>query len=176
MAPRLSVFCARSLDGYIAAEDGSLDWLYDAAGADEDYGYDAFLASVDALAMGRRTYDSIAHLALPGDGRPVFVFTHHAPGPRDRVTFWSATPREALARWTDLGLRRVYVDGGLLVSSFLAEGLIDDLLITEVPVLLGAGRPLFHPSARTAHLELESVTTFASGLVNVAYRRRGAPG
>ncbi len=176
-ALRLSVFCARSLDGYIAAQDGSLDWLSAAARPDEDYGHSAFLDTVDALAMGRGTYDSIAHLDLPGGGRPLYVFTHRPTAPRAGVTFWSASPREAVTHWAGAGLRRVYVDGGVLVSSFLAEDLIDDMLITEVPILLGAGRPLFHPIARTTQLTLESVTRFPSGLVNLGYRRnpqRGA--
>lgn len=170
--PRLSVFCASSLDGYIAGADGSLDWLFAAARDDEDYGYDAFIATVDAMAMGRGTYDAIAHLDLPSGDRPLFVFTHR-PGPaRPGVTFWSRSPGESLAIWTDMGLSRVYVDGGILISSFLADGLIDDMLLTKAPILLGAGRPLFHPIARTTHLALESVTPFPSGMVNLKYTRK----
>ncbi|MBK9737953.1 MAG: hypothetical protein IPO93_00190 [Actinobacteria bacterium] len=88
MVPRVSVFIASSLDGFIATRDGSLAWLEAAAKEDEDYGFDAFLSSVDALAMGRGTYDHIAHLdPLPFGDRPVYVFTHRPPAPRPRVTF-----------------------------------------------------------------------------------------
>jgi dihydrofolate reductase len=81
---RLSVFIASSLDGYIATGDGSLIWLEQAASSDEDYGYSSLLESVDALATGGGTYDYIAHVdPLPFDGRPVFVFTHHPPPPRE---------------------------------------------------------------------------------------------
>ena len=90
---RLSVFIATSIDGYIATLDGSLDWLERAARPDEDYGFDEFLASVDALAMGRGTYDHIAHLdPLPFGERPVYVFTHRPPAPRAHVHFIRTDP------------------------------------------------------------------------------------
>jgi dihydrofolate reductase len=169
---RLSVFIACSLDGYIATLDGSLDWLEGAASDDEDYGYDDFLKTVDALAMGRGTYDHIAHLdPLPFGERPVFVFTHHPPTPREGVYFWDASPREAVARWSAKGLDRVYVDGGVLVSSFLAEGLVDDITITLAPVVLGEGRPLFHSGFPRAELSLVDVKHWSSGMAQLSYVR-----
>jgi dihydrofolate reductase len=172
MATRLSVFIATSIDGFIATPDGSLKWLEQAARPDEDYGFDEFLATVDALAMGRGTYDHIAHLdPLPFGERPVYVFTHRPPAPRAHVHFLQLTPREALAQWTDQGLDRVYVDGGQVISAFLAEGLIDDLVLTTAPVLLGAGRPLFHPGGQPADLLLDGIRTWPSGFVARTYRR-----
>jgi dihydrofolate reductase len=169
---RLSVFVASSLDGYIATRDGSLAWLEQAARSDEDYGYESFLQGVDALAMGRGTYNHIAHLdPLPFGGRPVFVFTHHRPRPREGVTFWQEPPVRALERWNTMGLRRVYVDGGTLISDFLAQGLIDDLVLTKVPILLGNGLPLFHPIQASADLRLEGVQSWPSGFVNLTYSR-----
>ena len=168
----LSVFIASSIDGYIATEGGSLEWLEAAARPEEDYGFHAFIETVDALAMGRGTYDHIAHLdPLPFGDRPVHVFTHHPPRARPGVTFWAVSPRQALAHWEAAGLHRVYVDGGKLISAFLAEGLIDDMVLTTAPVLLGAGRPLFHPIAATARMELVDVRSWPSGFVNRTYRR-----
>ena len=168
----MSVFIASSLDDYIATPDGSLAWLEAAARSDEDYGYEAFLNSVDALAMGRGTYDQIADLdPLPFGSRPVFVFTHRPPAPRNGVTFWQESPRAALGRWTAMGLGRVYVDGGALISDFLAERLIDDLVLTKVPVLLGDGLPLFHPIGVSTGLRLEGVQSWPSGFVNLTYSR-----
>ena len=178
MSVQLSVFIARSLDGYIATKDGSLDWLDRAAAEGEDYGWPAFMATVDALAMGRGTYDHIAGIdPLPFGGRPVYVFTHRPPGPRDGVTFWHRSAVQARDHWEAAGLRRVYVDGGRLISAFLAEDLIDDLLITQVPVLLGDGLPLFHPHPRPrpTSLELTGVQPFPSGMVNLSYARRAIP-
>ncbi len=170
---RLSVFIACSLDGYIATSEGSLDWLERAARADEDYGYEEFMSTVDALAMGRGTYDHIAYLdPLPFGEREVFVFTSTTPEPRTGVTFWRPTPRQAYAAWQEMGLEHVYVDGGLLIGSFLEEGLIDDLTITVVPLLLGSGRPLFHPGRPLAALTLTGVRHWPSGLVNLSYARR----
>jgi dihydrofolate reductase len=169
---RVSVFLAASLDGYIATADDDLSWLEAAARPDEDYGYDAFLATVDALAMGRGTYDHIADLdPLPFGNRPLYVFTHRPPAARPGVTFWELTPRDALRQWESAGLTRVYVDGGRLLSAFLDEGLVDDLQITAVPLLLGGGRPLFHPLSAPTQLVLEDVQAFPSGMVNLRYRR-----
>ncbi len=176
--PRLSVFIATSLDGYIATDDDGIDWLESAAAVGEDYGYVTFLDAVDALAMGRGTWDRIGHLdPLPFGDRPVFVFTHRPPAtPRAGVTFWQVEPPDAADLWDGMGLGRVYVDGGALISSFLAAGLIDDLLVTTVPILLGSGRPLFHRIDRTTDLVLEDVQPFPSGLVNLRYSRRNGAG
>jgi dihydrofolate reductase len=169
---RLSVFIASSTDGYIATTDDRLDWLEAAARPGEDYGYDDFMATVDAMAMGRGTYDHIGGLdPLPFGARELFVFTHRPPAPRDGVTFWESSPRDALAHWEAKGLGRVYVDGGTLISSFLAEGLIDDFTLTKIPLLLGEGRPLFHPIARATDLRLDDVRSFPSGIVNLHYSR-----
>ena len=169
---RLSVFIASSIDGFIATQSGSLEWLERAARPDEDYGYDAFMSTVDALAMGRGTYDHISNLdPLPFGDRPVFVFTHDPPQRRAGVTFWQAAPREALERWTEMGLARVYVDGGQLISAFLKAGLIDDMVLTKVPVLLGDGKPLFYPTANAAFMRLDGVQSWPSGFVNTSYSR-----
>lgn len=174
---RLSVFIASSLDGYIATRAGSLAWLDEAASSEEDYGYETFMQGVDALAMGRGTYDYIAHLdPMPFGGRPVFVFTHRPPQPRPGITFWQESPRTAMDRWTAMGLGRVYVDGGALISGFLAEGLIDDLVLTKVPVLLGDGLPLFHPIPVSTGLRLEGVQSWPSGFVNLTYSRAPSAG
>jgi dihydrofolate reductase len=171
--PRLSVFIATSLDGYIASPDGSLDWLHEAAGDGQDYGYDAFIADVDALAMGRGTYDHIAAIdPLPFGARPVYVFTHRPPAARDGVTFWSPGVDEAIEAWTRSGFRRVYVDGGALIRSFLAVDAIDDLTITVAPVVLGAGIPLFRAELPRVDLVLEESRSFPSGMVRLRYAVR----
>ena len=168
----MSVFIASRLDGYIATRDGSLAWFDEAASRDEDDGYESFLATVDALAMGRGTYDHIAYLdPLPFAGQPVFVFTHRPPPPRAGVTFWQESPGGALERWNGMGLNRVYVDGGALISQFLGQGLIDDLVLTKVPILLGDGIPLFHPLPASTRLRLEGVQSWPGGFVNLTYSR-----
>jgi len=138
----------------------------------EDYGWEAFIASVDGLAMGRGTYDHVADVQpWPFADKKVFVFTHRPPQPRTGVTFWSRTPAEALAEWTEVGLRRVYVDGGVLIGQFLGENLIDDLTITMAPILLGQGVPLFQSNGGAGRLELRQAVPFPSGMITIEYRR-----
>jgi dihydrofolate reductase len=167
------VFIASSVDNYIATEDDSLDWLNAASRSDEDYGYQSFMSSVDCVAMGRRTWDSIEAIdPLPFADRRVYVFTHRPPtSARPEITFWDASPSQALDEWSRLGVEHVYIDGGQLISSFLAEGLVDDLVLTKIPVLLGSGRPLFTRVEKTTSLTLESVEAFPSGIVNLRYSR-----
>ena len=171
--PQISVFAAVSLDGFLATSDDDLAWLEEAGDPADDHGFDALVESVDAVAMGRRTWDHIAEIAdLPYRDRPLFVFTHRPPAaPRPDVTFWERTPHEAVEAWAHQGYRSVYVDGGTVVSSFLAADLVDDLTVTLVPILLGEGRPLFHPADKQQRLELVGATPFASGLVTLRYRR-----
>ncbi len=111
--PRVSVFIAQSLDGYIATDDDSLDWLTAAGAEGEDYGFDAFLDDVDVVAMGRSTYDFIKDFPeLPYGGRPVHVFTSRALGPREGFEFYARTPLEAVEHWQQNGVQHVYIDGG----------------------------------------------------------------
>lgn len=170
--PHISVFIAHSLDGYIATDDDSLDWLMTAGAEEEDYGFTSFLADVDVVAMGRGTYEFIKDFPeLPYGGRPVHVFTSRDPGPRSGFEFYQRTPSEAVARWEAQGVGKVYVDGGVLISQFLAAGLVDELTLTTVPLLLGSGKPLFHRIATTTPLRLVDTHVFASGMVNLHYQR-----
>jgi dihydrofolate reductase len=170
--PRISVFIAHTVDGYIATDDDSLDWLFAAAPEGEDYGFEAFLADVDVVAMGRATYDFIKDFPeLPYGERPVHVFTTQPLGPREGFEFYARTPQEAVAAWEADGVTRVYVDGGTLISQFLEAGLVDDLTLTTVPLLLGSGKPLFHRIPVSTPLRLVDVQQFPSGMVNLRYER-----
>lgn len=172
MRPRLSAFIASSLDGFIADSDGSLIWLEEAADEGEDYGFHRFVDDVDAVAMGRGTYDVIRDIdPHPYGDRELYVLTHAEPVERSGVTFWSVGPEEATLRWAELGLTHVYVDGGYTISSFLRAGLLDDLLITVVPRLLGGGHRLFVEGvlAEQVRLVQTSIDAFPSGMVNLGY-------
>jgi dihydrofolate reductase len=170
--PRICVFIAQSLDGYIATEDDSLDWLMSAGAEGEDYGFDAFLSDIDLVAMGRSTYEVIKDVPeLPYGARPVDVFTTRDPGPRDGFSFSARTPDEAVRDWEEKGVRQVYLDGGTLISQFLDAGFVDELTVTIVPVLLGSGKPLFHRIATTTPLRLVNSRVFDSGMVSLRYAR-----
>jgi dihydrofolate reductase len=168
--PRCSAFLATSLDGFIARADGGLGWLRRFETSGEDYGFREFLASVDALVVGRGTYDAVLGLPeWPYAGKRVVVLTHRPPAPRLDETFASGAPGEVIASLAAAGARRIYVDGGATVSSFLRAGLLDDLVLSVVPVLLGDGIRLFQPPVPERRLALRDARSFPSGLVRLRY-------
>lgn len=170
--PHISVFIATSLDGLIATVDNSLEWLESAVGEGEDYGYTDFMATIDALAMGRGTYNFIAPMdPLPFGKRPLFVFTSDTTMDRDGVEFTTMTPQDAVAEWTTRGFQHVYLDGGKLISSFLALDLVDEMTLTRVPVILGTGLPLFHQGFSPSAWKLDTSNAWPSGVISQKYSR-----
>lgn len=168
--PRLSVFIATSLDGYIAGRDGSLAFLDAVARPGEDYGYAKFFESVDALVTGRRTYDTVLGFPeWPYAGKRCVVLTHAAPAPRHGEEFHAGDLLPLVERLGAEGVRRVYVDGGVVISAFLAAGLIDDVTISVIPVLLGDGVPLFARGGAGSALTLAASRGYESGLVQLQY-------
>lgn len=168
---RASVFIATSVDGFIARANGGLDWL--PADDVEPHGYDEFIASVDALVIGRKTYETV--LSFGGwfyGEKPVFVLTTGplAPAPPGAVVErMSGDPREIVAQLTARGFQHAYVDGGITIQRFLEAGLIQRLTITRVPVLLGSGIPLFGGPERDIVLQHVATRSYASGLVQSEY-------
>ena len=168
--PKIVYYVAASLDGYIADADGGVSWL--PQGGADDYGYADFYAGVDALAMGRRTYDqALAFGEWPYAGKPTYVFTRHAPddAPQD-VEFVRDNPadfvrRIAAGRSGTLWL----VGGGNLAEQFRLAGLIDEYLVFVIPVILGRGVPLFEGDAAPTSLRLESAQTYDDGGVMIHY-------
>lgn len=169
--PRFSVFIATSLDGFIAGPGDDLEFLKAVEVPGEDYGYAKFFSSVDALLMGRGTYDKVITFDewLYGD-KPVFVASNRAASPRHGETFVQGTPRELAEKLAAWGARRVYLDGGKLIRQFLEAGLVSDLTLSIIPVLLGSGIPLFLPGGGQHELTLEDSGAFPSGLVQLRYR------
>jgi dihydrofolate reductase len=170
MEVRFAVFIATSLDGFIARPDGGLDWLDPFH--DEDHGYGAFFAGVDALVIGRGTYDTVLGFpAWPYGGKRVIVCTTRTATPAHGEELWSGPPRELAERLDREGVRRVYLDGGVLIRGFLREGLVDEVTVDVVPILLGAGRPLFASGLPELPLRLLEAKSFPSGLVQLRYAR-----
>jgi len=169
---RASVFIAASLDGYIARANDDLDWL-PADDEVEEHGYEAFMASVDALVIGRRTFEKVLTFdAWPYGEKPVFVLSTRElpPLPQGAVAErLSGEPAEILARLEGRGLRHVYVDGGITIQRFLAAGLIQRLVITRIPVLLGSGIPLFGELETDIRLKPVATRQYSSGLVQSEY-------
>jgi dihydrofolate reductase len=174
---KASIFVGTSLDGFIARTDGALDFL--PAGGGEPHGYDEFMATVDALVIGRKTYETV----LTFDGwhygeKPVFVLSTRVlmPAPPGAVVERvSGSPPEIVSDLAARGIRHIYVDGGITIQAFLRAGLIQHLTITRVPVLIGSGIPLF--GAIPSDIALTHIETrhYSSGLVRSEYEITGDP-
>jgi dihydrofolate reductase len=145
------VFIAISLDGYIAREDGQIDWLeqYNATlPKGEDCGYASFYDSMDCIVLGRKSFEKVLSFSQwPYSGKRVIVMSRSAnereQAQTHHVVFTSETPTELVARLENEGLNNVYVDGGELIQSFLRLDLIQSMTTTRIPILLGKGKRLF---------------------------------
>lgn len=171
---RASVFIAASLDGFIAREDGGIDWLHAGGGGGEDYGFQAFFDSVDAMVIGRNTYELVRTFGDWAYGsKPVFILTSReltlpAELP-STVEVMNGSPREVVARLSERGFEHLYVDGGRTIQGFLAEGLIQRVILTRIPILLGRGIPLFGPLPGDVHLRHIDTRSWPTGLVQSEY-------
>lgn len=174
------IFIATSLDGFIARPDGDIDWLTPTPemaelSQGEDYGYDAFLSSIDALVMGRHSFEKVLTFdAWPYGDKPVFVLSSKPiridPKLAGSVSQLGGNPQDICEELARRGFRELYVDGGKTAQRFLAAGMVDRIIITRVPIVLGAGIPLF--GATPSDLRLTHVRTqaFPSGMVQSEYR------
>jgi dihydrofolate reductase len=169
------LYIAASLDGYIAGPNGEIDWLSLVDREGEDYGYHEFYQSVDAIVSGSKTYELAASFSeWPHPGKPTFVFTRRPlKSPRDDVFFLSEEVPQAMEKIKAQGFQRVWLlGGGELVRSFLRHGLIDEYIISTIPIILGGGVPLFPASTPEQKLEVISSRQYESGLLQSHYQNR----
>jgi dihydrofolate reductase len=172
---KTSGFLGISLDGFIARDSGTYDFL----GVEEegDNGYDAFIATVDALVIGRKTYEVVrAFSEWPyGDRRVVVLSSTQRevhPPPGAKVEVMSGSPTEIVARLEREGVKHAYIDGGDTVQRFLREGQLDEITISRFPVLIGQGRPLFGSLPKDVRLDLVRSQAYPGGWVQSVYRVR----
>jgi len=186
--PRVRVYLASSLDGFIAGPDDDLTWLESPEGKDDsetpgmpaDAGglaYEDFIEDVGALLMGRRTYDVVRGFDVPWPygTRPVLVATHRAldPDPPETVRPVHGAIGDLIGLAKEAaGHGDVYLDGGVLIRQAAEEDLIDDLTLTLAPVALGAGHPLFAGMNKRYPLEILSYHPFTGGMLQVRARPR----
>jgi dihydrofolate reductase len=147
-AVKASVFVGASVDGFIARSDGCLDFL--PPGGGEPHGYEEFIATVDALVIGRKTYETVlTYDVWPYGLKPTFVLSsrslQHAPAGAV-VEHLSGAPSDIVSQLSARGIQHIYVDGGVTIQGFIRAGLIQRLVVTRVPVLIGKGIPLFGPT------------------------------
>ncbi|MFY9905040.1 MAG: dihydrofolate reductase family protein [Terriglobales bacterium] len=168
----VSVFIGTSVDGFIARTNGDLDFLPPDGG--EPHGYTEFIATVDALVIGRKTFETV--LAYPtwpyGQKRVVVLSSKPIDLSSARggiVEQMAGPPAEIVAKLAASGVRHVYVDGGITIQKFLRAGAVQRLIITRVPVLIGEGIPLFGALPHDVRLTHMSTQHYPSGLVKSVY-------
>ena len=169
---KASVFVGTSVDGFIARHNGDFDFLPEGGG--EPHGYTEFIATVDVLVIGRNTFDKVVTFdTWPYDDMRVVVLSNRTIDTSvirgARVEQMSGPPSEIVGRLAASGAQHAYIDGGITVQQFLRAGLIQRLIITRVPVLVGQGIPLFGSLAQDVELRHISTQAYASGLVKSEY-------
>jgi dihydrofolate reductase len=174
---KASVYIATSLDGFIARTNGDLDWLASEGDtqSNEDYGYQAFIDTVDVIVMGRNTFEKVLTFdQWPYSAQKVVVLSSRSPQVpmhlSESVELLNLSPRGVIEHLEAQGATHLYIDGGQTIQRFLNDDLITDLILTRIPILIGSGIPLFGPlkhDIRLAHIETRQ---FANGYVQSRYR------
>lgn len=172
-----SVFIACSLDGYIAEAGGKIDFLdLFPMPEDDDMGYAAQMNKTDAILMGRKSFETVLGFGIPWPyTKPVFVWTNTLAklpdGLASQVQLISGSTKEVLNQIQERGYMNVYVDGGMVIQSFLQEDLIDEMTITTIPVLLGAGISLFGKLDRMLKFRCIHSRQYPGGLTQSVFVR-----
>jgi dihydrofolate reductase len=171
------VYIATSMDGFIAKEDGNIDWLHEIPNPDNsDFGFNAFISGIDAIIMGRKTFETVMGFDFWPYNRPVFVLSKtmkQVPEKyQGKVEIISGELVTILTVLRERDLDRFYIDGGKTIQSFLAEDLIDEMTITRLPVLLGKGIPLFDDTKQILWFDHLQTEVLLGALVKSTYRRK----
>lgn len=174
---KYSAFIATSLDGFIARTNGDIKWLHEASvGVDkgEDFGFQAFFSGIDAMIMGRSTFEIVAAFGdWPYGEIPVLILSSMMVAlPKttpETVTLIKGGISEAIKKAENAGYHHVYVDGGKTIQSFLQAGLLNDITLTTIPIVLGDGIPLFGKVEHDIHLLLLASKAYPNGFVQTHY-------
>ncbi len=174
------VYIGTSLDGYISAPDGNLDWMsYIPIPEGDDLGFAEFISRIDAVVMGRLTFETLVGFGVgwpyPVPGLVLSSTLSSAPPDlADHVEFANGTPHEIVELAKAKGFENLYIDGGQTIQNFMREDLIDELVISQIPLLLGGGVRLFGELDQRLNFELVSTETLLSQIVKSRYRRKRA--
>jgi dihydrofolate reductase len=173
----LSLYIATSLDGYIAKPNDDLSFLKLVEKEGEDYGYAEFISTIDTIILGRKTYDwvlkEIGASHYDNGGRNVYVITRTERPDVGKTKFYTGDLTELVRQLKSEDGKNIYCDGGAeIVNELLKNDLIDEFIISVVPVLVGSGIRLFKGGRPEQQLELVNTKTFDTGLTQLHYRRK----
>lgn len=175
------VFIATSLDGYISDRNDGLDWLQSVPNPDNlDLGWGDFINRIDAIVMGRKTFEKVCGFDCPWPyPKPVFVLSNSLSSLREeydgKADLINGSLSDVLTTIDGRGYRDLYIDGGVTVQNFLREDLIDEMIITVLPILLGGGSPLFGELPGPMDFEHIKTEVMLNAMVQSHYRRRRCP-
>ena len=173
---RSIVFIGTSLDGFIARKNGDIDWLVQYANNEAVDAYEKFMSSIDTIVIGRGTFEKVLSFPSWPYEKKVFVLStsiKEVPAAlKEKVTILSMKPAEVLHYLSGKGFSNIYVDGGKVIQDFLIEDLIDELIISKVPVLTGSGIPLFGHLDGDLQFKHNRTETGTNGLVRSYYERK----
>lgn len=170
MQPEVHVYIAMSLDGFIATKTNGLEWLDIVKTEGEDFGYAEFMNEIDAVVMGRNTYDVVVGLGdWPFHEKKVVIMTHRPLSPIANESTSSGLIADLVKELGEQNIHKIYLDGGDLIRAGISEGVIDRLTISIIPIILGSGISLFGETETPNTLHLVKTKTFASGLVQITY-------
>lgn len=167
-----------SLDGYIADKNGGLDWLHTIPNPDnDDMGFVDFMNSVDALVMGRTTFETVLGFDVEWPyNKPVFVLSNRMEeipeSHQGKAFLVKGTLSEILAQIHEKGFEKLYIDGGTTIRNFLKEDLIDEMILSRIPILLGGGASLFGDLPKHLEFELVESKTQLNQITQTHYRRK----
>ncbi|NER96910.1 MAG: dihydrofolate reductase [Symploca sp. SIO1B1] len=170
------VYIATSLDGFIATSNGGLDWLEEIPNPEQsDYGYAEFIKSIDAIVMGRNTFEKVLTFGQWVYVKPVFVLSNSLTKlPEDllgKAEIIRGDLKEIITQLHQKGYQNLYIDGGRVIQSFLQEDLIDEMIITLIPILLGKGFPLFGELEQQLRFRHKATEIYNNNLVKNHYIR-----
>ena len=168
---KVKLFVASSLDCYIAREDGGIDWLY----TDADYGYEKFYDSIDTIIMGRKSYEqSLTFDVYPYKGKKVYVFTRKKVRRNNNeqdCEYIDTNIQDFVTNLTQLIGKDIWLlGGGEIVSVLLNAGLVDEIILSIHPIILGTGIPLLKNIQKEVNLKLENSLSFERGLTQLCYK------
>ena len=171
------VYIATSLDGFIAKKDGGIDWLLETPNPEgSDFGFSEFMKSVDAIVMGRNTFELVLTFSEWHYTKPVFVLSNTLQSVPNNVTdkaeILSGNPESIIKELNSRGYKNFYIDGGITIQNFLDQELIDELIITRIPILLGDGIPLFAGLTKEQKFEHLNTEVYNNSLVKSHYKRK----
>lgn len=174
MNRKLVLYISMSLDGYIATKDNSLDFLSIVEKEGEDYGYNEFIKSVDSVIIGRKTYEKVIEMGYeyPHKDKDVYILTKTTKHSNEHFKFYNGDLSELIGKLKSQTGKNIYCDGGAeIANELMKHNLIDEFIISIIPILIGEGIPLFLEGRPELKLELISTKQFENGLTQLHYKR-----